>query len=83
MNQLSLSCLWDGPMQLILFTVWNHQPYILYGIDPSNLYWIEYGYIKCTLLTLLTNHIYVAYSMNPSTLPWLQHGAIKLTLLTP
>jgi hypothetical protein len=52
----------------LLVTVWHHQPYIIYGIDPSNLNCLEYGHMKCTLLTILTNHIYVAYNMDPSTL---------------
>ena len=67
---------------------WNHQTYVdtydayvAYGMDISNLRFLQYGHTKLTLFTVWTYQTYVVYSMDTLILRCLQYEPIKLVLL--
>jgi hypothetical protein len=72
MDPLSLSCLWNGPIKLMLFTVWTNQCYVLLGKGP----------IKFKLFTSWIHLNYAVYNMDPLNLYCLQYGHIRRMFIT-
>ena len=84
MHTSNLRCLQHRHIQLMLFTVWIHQTYMYYNMDPSILCYLQYGPITLMLFTLWTHQTYVYYSikLDLPNVCCLDHVHIKLTLFT-
>jgi hypothetical protein len=59
MNTSNVCLLQYGPINIMLFTVWSHQTYVPYSMDPSNVRLLQYGPIKFTLLSVWIHQTYV------------------------
>jgi hypothetical protein len=90
MDTSNVRLLQYGPINIMLFTVWTHQTYVVYIMDPSNVRLIQYGPIKLNLPNVCClDHVHIkptlftVCTIKPTLLKALtnlQYETITLTL---